>query len=390
MTKKVLILASVASMIDQFNMPNINLLIDMKCKVHVACNFEEGSTCSSEQIERLKSTLESLEIEYYQIDFKRNVMKMPSNIAAYKQVHNLMKSNKYEFAHCHSPIGGVIGRLAGNFTDTKIIYTAHGFHFYKGAPLINWLVYYPIEKWLSRCTDMLITINKEDYERAKGFKAKKVEYVPGVGIDIGKFNDVKVDRVLKREELGLPENSFVILSVGELNKNKNHEVVIKAIAKINKRNIHYVICGQGELEGYLRDLSIELGIEKNVHLLGFRKDVDEIYKVADLFAFPSFREGLSVALMEAMANGLPVVCSNIRGNSDLIEDKKGGYLVEPNDAGRLSQLIIRVCESEELRNDFSKKNREMIKGYSIEEILKIMEAVYSVALKNAEDKGCKQ
>lgn len=374
--KKVLMLASVASMIDQFNMPNIKLLIDMGYKVHVACNFEEGSTCSDEQIKILKSTLESLEIEYYQIDLKRNVVKIADNIKAYKQVLNLMKNNQYEFTHCHSPIGGVIGRLAGRATHTKIIYTAHGFHFFKGAPLINWLLYYPIEKWLSRYTDVLITINKEDYERAKGFKAKRVEYVPGVGIDIDKFDAVEVDRDLKRKELGLLEESFVVLSVGELNKNKNHEVVIKAIARLNNPNIHYVICGQGGLEGYLRNLSAELGIEKNVHLLGFREDVAKICKVSDVFIFPSKREGLGLAALEAMACGLPLITSNIHGIMDYSVDGETGFTCSPHNIDGISKSINYLLNNEKIRKNMGFNNIVSAHKYDLKKVLILLEEIY--------------
>lgn len=377
MTKKVLMLASVASMIDQFNMPNIKLLIDMGYKVHVACNFEEGNTCSKEQIERLKSTLELLEIEYYQIDFKRNVMKMADNIKAYKQVLNLMKNNKYEFTHCHSPIGGVIGRLAGRATHTKIIYTAHGFHFFKGAPLINWLLYYPIERWLARYTDILITINKEDYERAKGFKAKRVEYVPGVGIDTDKFNAVKVDESLKRKELELPEDSFVLLSVGELNENKNHKVIIKALATLNNVNIHYVICGQGGLEGYLRNLSTELGIENQVHLLGFRKDVAEICKASDVFMFPSKREGLGLAALEAMACGLPIITSNVHGIVDYSVDGETGYSCSPSDIDGFTKAILKLYIDENLRKEIGSRNVQQVEKYGIDNAVSQVKNLYS-------------
>ena len=188
MKDKVLILASVASMIDQFNMSNIDILISLGYEVHVACNFEKGSTCSQEKIVQLKKKLGEIEVKYYQIDFTRSVFNILQDVKAYRQVKRIMVENSYKFIHCHSPIGGVIGRLACKSTHTRCIYTAHGFHFYKGAPIKNWIVFYPIEKWLSKYTDVLITISKEDYNRAKNkFKMKQLEYIPGVGVDIEKF-----------------------------------------------------------------------------------------------------------------------------------------------------------------------------------------------------------
>ena len=328
MREKVLIVASVASMIDQFNIPNIRLLQEMGYEVHVACNFEKGNSCSLEKIQTLKKLLENIEVKYYQINFERNILKIFSNFSAYKEVKKILEKNKYRFLHCHSPIGGVIGRIAGYLTQTKVIYTAHGFHFFKGAPLLNWLLYYPIEKYLSRYTEILITINKEDYERAKTFYAKKVEYIPGVGIDVEKIKNIKIDKEQKRKELGLSKDSIVLLSVGELNKNKNHSIVIKALAKLNNPNIHYLICGQGNLKEYLEKLIKKLKLENNVKLLGFRKDIYEIYKISDIFVFPSKREGLSVALMEAIVCELPIICSDIRGNRDLIKNGNNGFLAD--------------------------------------------------------------
>lgn len=349
MKEKVLILASVASMIYQFNIPNIKLLQEMGYEVHVACNFEKGNSCSLEKIQGLKNLLENMQVKYYQINFERNILKVFSNFSAYQDVKKILEKNKYKFLHCHSPIGGVIGRITGHLTETKVIYTAHGFHFFKGAPLINWLIYYPIEKYLSKFTDILITINKEDYERAKTFFSKRVEYIPGVGVDIEKIRNIQVNKELKRKELGLTLDNKVLLSVGELNKNKNHEVIIKALSKLNNPNIHYLICGQGNLKGYLEKLIKKLNLENNVKLLGFRKDIYEIYKISDIFVFPSKREGLSVALMEALVCELPVICSDIRGNRDLVRENKNGMLVKnkKNDYEIKIKEIIekkRICE----------------------------------------------
>ncbi|WP_349763459.1 glycosyltransferase family 4 protein [Fusobacterium sp. SYSU M8D902] len=370
MKEKVLMLASVASMIDQFNIPNIKLLQNMGYEVHVACNFEKGSSCSNERVQTLKKILEELKVKYYQIDFERNILKIINNIKAYKQVKKILLENKYKFLHCHSPIGGVVGRLAGYKTQTKVIYTAHGFHFFKGAPLINWLLYYPIEKYLSKYTDVLITINKEDYKRAKTFHAKKVEYIPGVGIDVEKIRSIKVDKEAKRKELGLTKENIVLLSVGELNKNKNHSIVIKALAKINNPNIYYLICGQGKLKEELIKLAKDLKIEKNVKLLGFRKDVYEIYKISDIFIFPSKREGLSVALMEAICCDLPIICSNIRGNNDLVENGKNGFLVKVIEKNEYIEKI-------KLSKNLEKSTEKILAKINIQNIEQKMITIYA-------------
>lgn len=375
--KKMLMLASVASMIDQFNMTNIEILRNLGYEVHVAANFMDGSTSSKQRVEEFEKELKKLDISYYHVDFSREITNVFSNIKAYKQVKSLMLKNKYEFVHCHSPIGGVCGRLAAHSTKTKVIYTAHGFHFFKGSPMKNWLLFYPVERFLARFTDILITINKEDFARAQSFKAKKLKYVPGIGLNTSKFTSVSIDRDLKRTNLDIPVSAVVLLSVGELNKNKNHETIIKAIAKLNNPDICYVICGVGDKEEYLKDLSDSLGIANKVKLLGFRNDISEINKVSDIFVFPSFREGLSVALMEAMASGVSVVCSDIRGNRDLIEEFKGGHLVNPDDVDGFVESINKIIQNQNLRKSMGDHNAKAVFKFGIANVVLEMEKIYS-------------
>ena len=317
---------------------------------------------------------------FHDLPFERSPIRK-NNLQVYKDLKNIIDTEQYEIIHCHTPMGGAIGRLAARSArkkGTKVIYTAHGFHFFKGAPLVNWLAYYPAERWLAKYTDVLITINTEDYEIAKKFKVNRIEYVPGVSIDTDKFKNIEVNRTEKRESLGVSEDDFMIISVGELNKNKNHQVIIRAIAKLRNEKIKYVLCGQGPLETELRELAKELDVENQVKFLGFRKDVPDLMKVADLFAFPSYREGLSLSLMEAMASGLPVVCSEIRGNTDLIEDGKGGYLVEPSDVEGFAKYIKELIEDSRLKSEFGDFNHKKIENYSIENVMKEVENIYKL------------
>ena len=353
--------------INAFLVPHIKMLIKQGNLVDIACSIT--SPISNELIE--------MGCRENKINCSRNILSL-GNYQAYNQLKKLIQDGKYDVVHTHTPVASAITRLVcKNIKGTKVFYTAHGFHFHKGAPLKNWLIYYPLEKWLAKYTDTLITINKEDYEIAKNkFKAKRVEHIPGVGLDINKFRNVVVDKVGKRQELGLPEDAFVILSVGELNKNKNHEVVIRAIAKLNNPNIHYVICGKGALEPYLKKLSTELGIGGKVHLLGYRQDIAEICKTSDIFTFPSLREGLPVSLMEAMACGLPVICSNVRGNRDLVQSQINGYLLDPNDVEDFGKAIDKLISKYQLQNNFAKNNLKKIKHYSLQKILLDMDKIY--------------
>lgn len=322
-------LAAVPSMIGQFNMENIRLLLDMGYEVHVACNFYDTSVWAKERTKEFKYRLKELEIHYHQIEFCRSPKEVKRIIQSYRQMDVLLKREKFRFVHCHTPVAAAVCRLACHRNQVKVIYTAHGFHFYDGAPIKNWLFYYPVEWLCSWWTDVLITINKEDYRRAKRrLHAKKTVYVPGVGVDTEKFKPDVVCREKKREELGLKETDIMLLSVGELNKNKNHAVVIRALVALNNKSIHYFIAGQGELKEKLLQLAGRLGIRRRVHLLGYRSDVPELMQAADIYALPSIREGLNVSLMEAMASGLPCICSDIRGNRDLIENNTGGYRVD--------------------------------------------------------------
>ncbi|MCI7112750.1 MAG: glycosyltransferase family 4 protein [Lachnobacterium sp.] len=385
--KRMLMMATTAAMIEQFNENNILILEEMGYEVHVAGNFKEGNPISEERLEQFKEWLTQHNGKWFHIPSTRKPTDI-NNVKAYKQIINLIKEYKYEFIHCHTPIGSVIARCAAHKTHTPIIYTAHGFHFYKGAPIKNWLIYYPVEKFLSRWTDVLILINKEDYERAKNvFHAKRTYYIPGVGIDIKKYSDLKNKEEInrKRTDLGLKENDFVILSVGELIPRKNHEVVIKAIAKLNAankaQNIKYLICGKGRLLEKLKSDSIKLKIQDKVFFLGYRTDVNEICNCSDVFAFMSKQEGLSVALMEAMASGLSVICSDIRGNSDLIINNKNGMLIQ-NNVNELANAIEIFHNNEKIRVEYAEAARKCIEKYSLHNISEEMRRIYNQYARN--------
>lgn len=375
--KKALMLSSVASMIDQFNMENIKILKNLGYEVHVLANFSFGNTTSDERTKEFKEELENMGIKVYNVPIPRKITAIKEMIFSYKKIKEICSENNYNILHCHSPIGGVLARLA--FKDFrkkggKLIYTAHGFHFFKGAPIKNWIIFYPIEKFCSKYTDCLITINKEDYKRAKGFKAKEVKYVPGIGIDTEKIKDIKRDRkILKEFNI---KNEVVLVSVGELSSRKNHKVILKALEKV-KGDFKYIICGQGAKKEELIKLSKELNLQEKVEFLGYRQDVKEILKASDIFCFPSKQEGLPVALMEAMASGLPIICSDIRGNKDLIENTKGGYLLKSDDLDEYSIKIEKLIENKFLREEMGNFNLEKIKGFDIKKVNKFMEEIYN-------------
>ena len=370
--------ATVPSMIGQFNMNNIKILLDLGYKVDVAANFFDRSVWPEERVQLFKNQMNELGIECIQLFFSRNPLKIFSLIKSYKETISLLKERNYSFIHTHTPIASAIVRIAAKKTGTKVIYTAHGFHFYSGAPLLNWIIYYPIEKLLSKYTDVMITINREDYNRAlKKFKAKKTVYIPGVGVDTEKFVPRKDGRERIRKELGITDDSFLICSVGELNKNKNHSVIIKALGKLNDCKIHYVIAGRGILQHKLKKMIHHLKLEHTVHLLGFREDIPDLYAASDLGVFPAIREGLGLAAIEGMAAALPLLVSNNRGMRDLIKEKNV-FSCNYNDVTGFSKFIYMLKNDEKLRYEQSRTNQIVCKEFDCKVVNQKMFEIYSM------------
>lgn len=372
-----LIVASVASMIYLFNKPNILMLQEMGYHVTVAANFSFGNAFDEETAKKFFKELEESGVEVHNILFVRNPFRT-KNILAYKQLKKLIDENHYSIIHCHTPIGGVLTRLAAHRSihkdSTKVIYTAHGFHFFKGSPVINWILYYPVEKWLSKYTDVLITINKEDYAVAKTFHAKKCYYIPGVGIDTKRIHECYADNLSERAKFNIPADAIIVISVGELSTRKNHQAIIKAMKKIENASVYYLICGYGIKENYLKNLCSSLNLTERVKFLGYRSDIYQLLKISDIFAFPSTQEGLPVALMEAMSAGLPCVVSKIRGNTDLIDDNR--FVFDCNDIESFADAITVLSENNELRKKLGEENSVKIKNFDIGIISSQMKEIY--------------
>ena len=365
--KKVLFVAHVDSHIQSFHLPYLKMFKQHGYEVHVAsCGTTLFPNCDIK----------------HNIPFQRNPLHI-KNMKAYSKLKNILNENDFDMIHCHTPVGGVIARLANRFSKhyqtTKMIYTAHGFHFFKGAPIINWIIFYPIERLCAHWTDILITINQEDYENAEKFKLKRegrVEYVPGVGIDIDKINAIPGDKRQLCNGLHISNDSVLLLSVGELNKNKNHQVVIKALPQL-PGNYHYVICGVGPLKEKYIQLAKQLGVSDRLHLLGYRSDVIRIMKSSDIFVFPSKREGLSVALLEAMASGMLCLASDIRGNTDIIQNGQTGYIFSCNHFTEKISLFFKshiFCFDKWHEN----YNHTFAEKYGIEQIKKKMCQIYGM------------
>ena len=351
--KKVLFVATVTGHITAFHIPYLKMLKEKGYEVHVASNGDK-------------------KIEYCDKHFNLPFARFPfdfCNLKAYKELKKIINENNYEFIHCHTPVGGTITRLAARKArkkNTKVIYTAHGFHFFKGAPLKNWLIYYPIEKILARSTDVLITINKEDYERAKKhFKAKQIEFVNGVGVDRKKFDiNINKEELLKlRNEFGFNENDFVFISIGELSKRKNQIMQINAMKDVikNNGNCKLLIVGKGNLDNYLKERVKEYGLEKFVTFAGFRKDIPQLLKISDCLLATSYQEGLPVNVMEAMMCKIPIIATNCRGQRDLVDKNN---IIEINDLSALIEKMKQISISinkQDINYDVSKFELNTIK-----------------------------
>lgn len=377
MEKNVLFLATVPSMIVAFNTRNIKILQEMGYSVHAACNFKDRSAWTDDQVSEMMDKLTKMQVTMHQVDVPRKPWHPILLLKAYAQIKRLAKENTFYMMHNQSCVSGIIGRIALRKKIPIIMHTEHGFYYFKGGPLLNW-VFYPFDKLCSKWTDELVVINRDDYKFSnEKLKAKHVTYIPGVGIDTEYYYKTIIDRKSKRKEFGIPEDAFVVLSVGELNENKNHAVIINALSKIEDSNIYYVICGEGIEKERLVKLSQGLGLEGRVILNGMRHDVNEFIKMSDIFAFPSKREGLGLAALEAMAGGLPLICSNKNGINDYAKDGVTGYMYDPEDVDGFAEGIKCLKESSELRAKFGEINTKKAQEFGEEAVDNIMRSCYA-------------
>lgn len=352
-------------------------LIEEGHTVDIACNETEY---------KVDDCYREMGCRIHPMEWSRSPLKR-GNMRAVRELKRIVAEHQYDIVHCHTPIAGFCTRMACKGLrkrGVKVFYTAHGFHFYHGAPLRNWLVYYPAEKLCSRFTDTLITINREDYGLAvKRMKARRTEYIPGVGVDTDRFRVCAADRTAKRRALGIPEDAFLLLSVGELNENKNHQVVIRAVAGMQNPRIHYMIAGEGPLRERLQQLAQELGVVEQVHLLGYRNDVAELYQTADVNLFPSVREGLGLAAIEGMAAGLPLLCTDNRGTREYAGayDEVGFHCFCGSPEDYCEKITVLENDSS-LYDALSRLGMRMAETFSVRKINDAMKKLYAHAFRN--------
>ena len=368
--KKVLFSATVDSHILAFHLPFLKWFKEHGYEVHVATNGDAEIPYCDKKIK---------------ISFERSPFKL-NNIKAIFQLKKVISEEKYDIIHTHTPMGSVVTRLAARGArkrGIRVIYTAHGFHFFKGAPLLNWVLFYPVEKYLSKYTDTLILINKEDYNLAKRKfkKCRDIEYVPGVGIDEEKFNVkmTKKEKTELRESLGLKDTDFVMIYPAELSNRKRQIWLINTVSSLLKENndIHLLLPGKDSLNGKCQELVKELGLENQIHFLGFRNDIPKLLQISDLSVSASKQEGLPVNIMEAMYVGLPIVASDCRGNRDLVKDDENGYIIPLNDSNMFVDRIKKIKNNYN-RREYKSINRSLITPYELDDIMKKMSIIYNI------------
>lgn len=389
--KKALLVTRVSGFVPQHEMNNVRILQEMGFEVHYATDLQNVVYGKD------NSRLEGSGIITHQIDFCRSPFSRKVKIAQ-RQLEELMLREPFDLIHCHMPMSGVVARRAAwqvrkeTGREVPVLYTAHGFHFCHGVPLRNWL-YYPIERHYARYTDRLILINEEDYRRGCHFPIRgKVVKINGVGMDLekmapyqkqcweaGQGGDI-------RKRYGLPPDCGILASVGELSPSKNHLVAIEAMAELGDLNLAYLICGTGRMEEALRKKVRELHLERKVCFAGYVDNIPELLQQCDCFFFPSGREGLPVAVMEAMAVGLPVIAADIRGVHDLIRHGKGGYLTRSFSHAEFAAKARRLFTEKGSegavpravrREEMGRWNRERIQEYSLEVVEEQMRQIYS-------------
>ncbi len=366
---KILMTATVQSHIAQFHKPVIKMLQDMGHRVEVAArdNLNEKKNLTLTEPDAI------CEVNFCRSPFSFQVF------PAYRQLKKVIHEGNYDIVHCNTPVAGILTRLACRKLrrqgKIQVLYEAHGLHFFKGGPKSGWLIWYPIEKFFSRFADMMVLINKMDYELVQEkFHAKKVRRIPGIGVNLSQFQDLGMGNI--RQELGLAEDTPIILSVGELNENKNHRTVIRALSLMENKAAHYCIAGNGPLLQELTEWAKTAGVSDRVHFLGYRRDVPVLLKQADVFVLPSRREGLGMAAIEAMACGLPLVSSNRHGINDYSIEGVTGYKHDPDDAAGFGNSIDRLLADGALRAEMGERCREIARQFTLEESLKCMKKYY--------------
>ncbi len=373
--KRALILAPMGSVHRRFNKANIDALQALGYEVDLCANFENGE---GPEIHNQKYVAECAEkgIRPHSIAFVRH--SLAGSLKCLPQLKKLLRRESYDIVHTHTETGGLLLKLANGVKGrSKFFYTPHGMSFWKGSGLKSQLLYKPLERWICSGMDMNLGMNLEEVENMYKWDSKSAVYVHGIGMNVARFSVSDVVNVQKRkQEFGITEGVNMIVSIGELDDNKNHITVIKALRMLGRKDFKYVVCGVGPNKDMLLKEAEKMGLKDNVLLAGYRSDIPDVLNAADIFVFPSFHEGMPVSVLEAMACGLPVIASDIRGNVDIIKDGYNGYLFAPANANTLCEKLELLMDDADKRKTMGTKNREIVKDFSLEAVTEELKRIY--------------
>lgn len=375
---KVLLVATTPSSIDKFDRRNISILRERGCALHVASSFAPVDHWHRPSF---KSELEADGVVVHDVGFARR-LRLTEILRTFDQLRALIDAEKFDVVHVQTPIASAVTRLAIlslHQPRPAVLYTIHGFHFFKGGPLKNW-AFYPLEAYLAKRTDIALTINSEDYLRVKAMGGKRARYIRGVGVESTEFRPATPDgRAYLRQQLGVAPDEFVVALVGELNANKNQELMVRSAAALvgAGRRVTTLLVGSGSCSKQLKELCAELGLEESVRFLGYREDVADILRAADLLVSTSYREGLPVNVIEAMFTGLPCVVTNIRGNRDLVQHGLNGYLLNTRHPDELGRAISQLQDNSNLRARMGHESRRIAMAYEASGIDERMREIYT-------------
>ncbi|SDZ63327.1 Glycosyltransferase involved in cell wall bisynthesis [Evansella caseinilytica] len=369
---KILFVTTISNTVNAFLIPHMKLLIDQGNQVDVAFNL----------VAEVHPDIKKLGCNIHQVAFQRHPARV-ANFRAYRKIRNIILKEQYQIVHVHTPVAAFLTRLAcRNIPDVRILYTAHGFHFYQGAPFINWAVYHTLEKIAANWTDGLITMNEEDYAHAGKLPLRKkqaVYNVNGVGLDLEKFIPQTIDRKKSlRAAYGYNDEDFILICVAELSARKNQEMLIRVVSRLKEiiPDIKLLLAGEGSCFQRYKSLVHRLGVEKHVEFLGYRNDVDKLMTLSDIAVSAALHEGLPVNVMEAMATGLPLVVTDTRGNRDLVRHGVNGYVTPVTDDEQFAAAVEKLYRSEERRSKLGEESIQAIQNYSLQEVMTQMSEVY--------------
>lgn len=377
--KKVLIVASTSGFIKGFLLSDAKMLQEMGYEVHCAANHKAMVTFKAEEL------FPRYNIIFHQVDFPPNRPFSRETLCAARQYLDIINNIHFDLIHCHSPIVGAIVRFLGvkyRKNGGKIIYTTHGLAFSKDSDWKSKLLYGTTEWLCAKLCDKVITINHDDFKMMKKLSPKNTVHINGVGVNTEKFHHVNINRNEYRESLGISVEQKMVLTVGEISKRKNQKIIVRALSKLDDSYV-FVICGKVMNDGTIYNELVKMAKQLHVNLkfLGFRSDIPEILKCADVFVLPSLREGLCFAGVEALASGIPVVGSNVKGVKDFIIDGKTGYLSAPCDADMFAQKIELASSYEQrkkMENNCIEKAEEFSASVSHRQMRSIYEEILNI------------